>query len=278
MFGCDLSHLYPEALTHSFMRKSASTSPVSQCVSIKKDNPGCNMSIPTACHNRSLDGKLTNKCHVKVESAHQCYLGKNTSDCDDPELQPYINRLKCYTSSERSSTCLRDFENNCNKKRLSVSKVHRLSMQSVEAIIERISDVYIVYYVRDPRGIYNSRPRNACPIQSLCKQMKRDYDIFAKLKKTFPKRLQLLRYEDLANHSAESLEQLFSFLDEPIPSKTKLHLSNITHANKNSGRYGVERTDPSKTASAWREQLNPSVYVKSKTECGALLELLNYEK
>ena len=187
------------------------------------------MSIPAACIHRSLDVTLSNKCHIKVESAHQCYLRKNTRDCDDPELQPYINRLKCYTSSENSSECLRDFENKCNKKRLSVTKVHRLSMQSVEAIIERISDIYIVYYVRDSRGIYNSRKPKTFPIQPLCKQMKRDYDIFARLKQTFPKRLKLLRYEDLAIHPDESLEQLFSFIDEPIPYQTKLHLSRITH-------------------------------------------------
>ena len=271
IFRCDLNGIYPEAFTHTFMKETR------RCVSINQNNPGCNLRIPTDCNNENIDVKLASKCHVKVELAHRCYAGKNTSDCDDPDLQPYINRLKCFTSLENSSKCLRDFENKCNRKRIGVTKVHRLSMQSVAAILERIPDIYIVYYVRDPRGIYVSRKKPEIYIQSLCKHIKSDYDIFTKLKQTFPKRLQLFRYEDLATHPNQSLEQLFTFVDEPIPTKTKTYLSNITKATTNSGTYGVKRTDSTKTASAWREKLEPTAYETSKKECAEILDLLDYE-
>ena len=278
MFSCDLRGIYPEAITHSFMSTSLSTKSIKRCVVFNKNNAGCQVEIPEDCKIKDLDERLAKKCHVKVESAHQCYLGKNTSDCDDPELQPYINRLQCYTSSEGSSECLRDFGNTCKGKRLSVTKVHRLSMQSVKAIIERIPDVNIVYYVRDPRGIFVSRIKHyPCPIDALCEQMEKDYQIYTELKLRYPQSLHMMRYEDLATHPEEAVLELFRFIDEPIIDKTLKHMASITNATADDGTQGVKRADSVKTSTAWRDKISTDAYEISKKKCAEILKALGYQ-
>ena len=284
LFSCDLHVMYPEAFNHIFMSTSPSTESVKQCVVFNKDEPGCNTEIPVACRSTNLDERLANKCHVKVDLAHQCYKGMNTSDCDDPDLMPYISRLKCYTSFGKSSKCLRDFEKQCNMKRLSVTKVHRLSMQSVESIIEKIPDIYIVYYVRDPRGILMSRGTFGSRVlehsfltNALCKQMEKDYHMYTKLKSKFPSSLHMLRYEDLVMNLKDELRNLFHFIDEPITHEILSYMASITNATSDSDWQGVRRRDGVKTSMAWRDKISTDANKISKKKCAGIIKLLGYD-
>ena len=279
MFDCEVRGMYPEALTHNFMSFSASTRSVKQCIAFNENKPGCgHVALPKECTNANLDERLDNECHIKVEAAHQCYMGKNTTQCDDPELKPYINRLNCYVSVEDSDNCLRNVENQCKRQRLSVTKVHRLSMQSVEAIIQKIPDIYIIYYVRDPRGIFVSRTLQSpnLPIEALCDQMEKDYHIYKKLKLKYPKSIHMIRYEDLATDQEDTLQDLFSFIEEPITERTRNYLASITNATKDNSVQGVQREDSVKTSTAWRDKISMDAYETSKKKCG-ILKLLGYD-
>ena len=275
MMNCHLDVMNPVAITHSFIPVSKSTKALRKCAS---HSSRCAGTKPEECTSISLNKRLANKCHVKLEAAHQCYLGHNDTHCKDPELKPYIDRLKCYTAAKQSSTCVRSFEKVCNTHRLRTTKVHRLSMQSVETIIQRIPDIYIVFYVRDPRGTFVSRIKNrGMPIGALCRQMEQDHQIYTKLKLKYPKSLHMMRYEDLAIQQEEALQDLFGFLDEPIPEATRKHMTSITSANSNGGRMGVKRSDSEKTANAWRQKIKKDIHEESKTECAKVLQLLGYE-
>ena len=275
MMNCNLDVMNPVAFRHPFIKTSKTTRPLRRCAN---RTSRCAKTKPEECTPVRLNDRLANKCHVKLEAAHQCYLGHNESHCKDPELKSYNDRLKCYTAVQKSSTCVRNFERVCNKNRLRTTKVHRLSMQSVETIIQKIPDIYIVFYVRDPRGTFVSRIKNAgMPIRSLCKQMEQDHQIYTELKLKYPESLHMLRYEDLAIDQEETLQDLFGFLDEPIPEVTRKYLASISNATSNDGRMGVRRSDSVKTANAWRQKIRKDVYEESRTECAKVIELLGYK-
>ena len=279
MLGCNLCGMYPESLTHKSMSNSAFTRSVKKCVVFTEHKPDCNIAIPKACKPRNTNDKLANMCHQKVAAAHQCYMGKNSSHCNDPELQPYIRRLNCYSPLEENSRCLRKFESQCKAKRMSVTKINRMSMQSVEAIIQKIPDIYIVFYVRDPRGIFVSRahsPSFYVDIDVLCTQMEKDYHIYTELKAKFPKSLHMMRYEDLAIHQEDAIHELFRFVEEPITDVTWKFMARVTNATHDSGGQGVVRADSVKTATAWRDKIDADTYKISKKKCG-ILKLLGYD-
>ena len=275
MMSCQLDVMNPVALTHHFMTVSKTTKALRSCA---KHIPKCAMNTPAECHTSSVNEKLANKCLVRLEAAHQCYLAHNHTHCADPQLKLYNNRFDCYTPVEKSSICVKKFEKVCNKKRLRATKVHRLSMQSVETLIEKDPEIYIVFYVRDPRGVFVSRETNKhMPLKALCKQMEKDHQLYTELKLKYPMSLHMMRYEDLAIHQEEALHDLFGFIDEPIPETTRKYLASITNAASDGGTYGVKRSDSAKTANAWRQKITKDVYAESRAECAEIIDLLGYE-
>ena len=99
-------------------------------------------------------------------------------------------------------------------------KIVRLRLNLTATLLEEMNDLKVVYLVRDPRGVMNSRlgsvdwcSRSVDCIEParLCSDVSSDLDSFEVLKDRFPDRVALVKYETLAKEPQTSFESLFSF-------------------------------------------------------------------
>ena len=253
---------------------SPSTRHLVECLP-DKSVPPCpqqNRTRDNVCNYRELDDRLREGCHVKAEAARTCFNHQNVTKCD-PE--PYMSSLNVYPDISKVNDCIKEVENQCKQKHITSAKILRTTMQSMEAIIRKIPDVYIIYYVRDPRGIYISR--KGFPFDALCSQMKRNHQIYLELNDKYPDVIHFMRYEDLAMDTSMTVKEMFTFLNESIPQAVQDKLSEQTNSESNVDKHGsVYRTNSTYTANAWRDKISQTAYQTSLHQCSDVLKMLNY--
>ena len=169
----------------------------------------------------------------------------------------------------------------CTRYHIRATKVHRLSMQSVEHIIQSTPDVHIIYYIRDPRGIWLSREKrnSPVPIKALCEQMHEDHLLFEELYKKYPDVLMKIKYEDLASYPIRTANAMFSHIGERMPRSVRRYVSSITNSedNNNKNPHGVEKSNSTATAMAWRKKITSSQAILALQHCSSTIKLLGYD-
>ena len=182
ILGCNVD---PEALRHCSFDINLARMELFSCLSPENPIPGrCAKDNPKQriCSG-SLDDRLKKECHLKAAAARKCFNHQNVTMCG-PELEPYMSRLKRYPDISKVRHCIRNINDKCRQKRITATKVIRMTMQSAEAVIRKIPDIHIVYYVRDPRGIFQSR--HGGQFKELCNTMQADHKDYLILKIKFP--------------------------------------------------------------------------------------------
>lgn len=282
LFKCDTQDMYPDALSSALMMASPSTKNLSECFYNSRSDKTrkCVLkNTPVICKGPRLDRRLAAGCHVKAEAARVAFQQGQIIG-EDAEEQLLLERLKCHVRPDvNGDTCVQRMEDKCHGSRLRVTKVHRLSMQAVEAIIRKIPDVQIVYYVRDPRGIWTSR-NGKVPIKTQCKLMEKDYKYYLKISEKFPENIYFLRYEDLAGDTLNVAERLYNYLGEPLLPAVREHIRKITHSNStqaNRNQQGYIRRDSTLTSNAWRKKIRGGTNNEAKKYCANVFKLMGYE-
>ena len=177
--------------------------------------------------------------------------------------------------------CLKRFENKCSSAKIRVTKVVRLSMQAVEEIILKIPDIYIVYLVRDPRGIWLSRKRTHAkdhPIRPLCEQMLNDHKMYTELNDKFPGVFWKVKYEELAENPIKHASDIYSHVGEALTRKLQNYIKSITHHTDTikERAQGVDRVDSNQTAHAWMTKLDIDDIQQMTQRCDAYLAADKY--
>ena len=171
-------------------------------------------------------------------------------------------------------------EKNCRGKKIRATKVHRLRMQAVEHVIRRNPDVRIIYYIRDPRGIWMSREKRhmPVPIHALCQLMHEDHVLFERLTKKYPDVMMKIKYEDLASAPIATADTIFSHIGESMPDDVRSHLTHITNSeSENENPHTVIKSNSTATASSWRTTMTPSQAKQAIKHCSSTIHLLGYD-
>ena len=195
----------------------------------------------------------------------------------DPQLEPYMSRLKRTLDISKVRHCIQNINNKCRQRRIRATKVIRMTMQSVETVIRKIPDIHIVYYVRDPRGI--SESRHGAPIKHLCSTMQADHNDYLILKRKFPEVFHYMRYENLAMNTEQIAQEMFQFLNEPYPLILTKYLYTQTHntMEEKITRQSFYRAYSTHSALAWINKISQTSYQQVIKHCRKLLSDLNYE-
>ena len=215
--------------------------------------------------------------HTRAKAARRCYNHQNVTQCG-PELKPYISRLNTYPDISDMKDCINQVEKQCKQKRITAAKVLRATMQSVETIIRAIPDVYIIYYVRDPRGICNSRSSGFKHVKAVCSQMRGNHQIYVQLKQKYPGVIHFMKYEDLAINTKQTVSDIFAFLNESIPREVEEKLTQQTNNSEvQETKGGAYRQNSTLTATEWRNIIKQSDHDMALAECRDVLKMLNYD-
>ena len=164
------------------------------------------------------------------------------------------------------------------------------------------ANYFAVFLVRDPRGVMNSRDsmdwcaKSSCnDPKVLCDNMHDDLLQATEIKKQFPERVHLVRYEDLCLYPFRQMDKILDFLSLPRKPLIEKHLEETTsskRANEQAepspsfNHVGVKRkkenpystTRNSKvTVFAWRQKIKPSEVEEIQSVCRKAMESLGYE-
>ena len=171
-------------------------------------------------------------------------------------------------------------EKNCRGNHIRATKVHRLRMQAVDHVIRRNPDVRIIYYIRDPRGIWMSREKRhmPVPIYALCQLMYEDHLLFEKLIEKYPDVMLKIKYEDLASSPIATADTIFSHIGETMPDSVRSHLTHITNSDSEiQSPHTVIKSNSTATAWAWRKTMTPSQAEQAIQQCSSAIHLLGYD-
>ncbi|UYV70508.1 hypothetical protein LAZ67_7003360 [Cordylochernes scorpioides] len=158
--------------------------------------------------------------------------------------------------------------------------------------------VLIIYYVRDPRGVFNSRQKKEIAIwcrriptcydpEMFCEQVKADIESYCKLKEKYPDRITILRYEDISVNPLENSRKIYSWIGiEKLPNEVEDFIKTHTNASldKESRPRGQEKLalayttkrNSKETAFAWQKQLPIGLLEELQAHCKDVYQNLNY--
>ncbi|KAL5006534.1 hypothetical protein ScPMuIL_015340 [Solemya velum] len=118
--------------------------------------------------------------------------------------------------------------------------------------------------VRDPRGIIVSRKRLGKRNKSyeqlsvhLCREMELDICNYIDVFESYPGRVMKIVYEDMAENPYQSIEDIYSFLHQPIQEDMVRAVLAMSSAKSEGWVYGTDRSDSTRTAYAWKWRLTP---------------------
>ncbi|XP_075679019.1 carbohydrate sulfotransferase 1-like [Dermatophagoides pteronyssinus] len=199
----------------------------------------------------------------------------------------------------------------CRRSRYNIIKTVRLRLQDIESLYKRLEDekiknLKVIYLVRDPRGIYNSRKsmewcnQDQCKnLTNICNDMREDLNDYDRLKSKLNNNLLLIRYEDISANPFNETRKLFHDINlefsQYIQRFLRTHTTNSTanhqHPQHNRHRgtdkdkdkdkknpYSTYRLNSTSTAWQWTKQLNQSELQLAEQVCNDIIERLNYNK
>ena len=193
-------------------------------------------------------------------------------------------------SIQTLTKCLAPLVEKCHQSDIVAIKTIRLHMSFVDQLMSRDPDLRVIHVVRDPRGLLESWRRlhpkariYTSPIQThlnaklICQRMMTDCQIRRQLELKYPRRILLLRYEDLATDTDTVLRKVYNgLLQLPSPSKVVDGVKQQLTASSANGPMGTQRSNGAATATNWRNTINSQLLEDITDTCHQLMAELHY--
>lgn len=178
----------------------------------------------------------------------------------------------------------------CVRSKYNIIKLVRLPVKHLETLWKQIEhlNVKIVYLVRDPRGVYNSRKNvdwckkdKVCrSISNICQEMRQDLNDYERLKALMGDNLMLVKYEDISLDPLNMSKELFGKLNLVYsPSVVRFLTSHTKSRRRGDSKklYSTYRANSNFTAFHWTRKLGPKEITRIQSSCRDVLERLNYK-
>lgn len=162
-------------------------------------------------------------------------------------------------------------------------KTVRMRLKLAEALLEdKGLNVKVILLVRDPRGTMQSRRhRDWCPgapdcdqSSYLCADLVADYSAAIRLKKLYPSRFRVIRYEDLSLNPYQMTKDLFTFIGLSLHPKVKFFLD--SHTTMNIGGVSSTFRDSKNAPFHWKNELNYTEVQQIENNCREAMKLWGY--
>lgn len=195
------------------------------------------------------------------------------------------NTVNCTKTSAVSVCFERYLPRDCKTAQHRVSKVLRLSVDNLDAMLESRTNLKAIHLFRDPRAIINSRlytkwypsgtERNVLDnTKGLCHKMLIDFRQGVKLLEKYPERFKFVFYEDLNNDPFEKVMLLYKYLGMSLDPAYYSEVKTLSIFTANELRSERERN----TAFWWRNTLSWKLVEQIDKICEDVIANLGYKK
>ena len=168
----------------------------------------------------------------------------------------------------------------CEASSLRVVKTIRVRKEDLEPWIGKRSEIKVLHLIRDPRAVLFSRAavgweRETLQAARLCRQMLRDLALAQVLP---PERNTLVRYEDLAENTEETVERLYARLGLRWTEEMRRAARSHTEASpleelKAGGTYRSASFSPE----TWKQKLSVREVLAIEGECREMMQKADYK-
>ena len=173
----------------------------------------------------------------------------------------------------------------CEQFPVKIMKLVRLRTGLMEPILNdvRHSNLHLIYLVRDPRAVMNSRLAKVNWCQGakdcddpnvLCSDMEDDMKSAISLKQSFPTRVHIVRYEDIIKYPFLFTQKLFDKLDIKISNSTLQFLESHTK-EESSSAFSTHRNSK-KHLLQWTQEMKKSDVSDIQKTCLPQMDQLGY--
>ncbi|KAG0728670.1 Carbohydrate sulfotransferase 1 [Chionoecetes opilio] len=182
-------------------------------------------------------------------------------------------RTKCYAPDTLSRLC-------------SLFPVHVMKVvrARLELLAPLLADprVRLVWLVRDPRAVVNSRTSSVAWCQTracsdpgyLCSDLTADFSTYLVLKETHPSQVMLLRYEDLARDPYRKSREVLTFAGLTFHARVKEYLDD--HLSSDEDEPWSTRHDPKTRVGRWTKVMRFEDVVRTQYHCRSVMRTLGY--
>ncbi|XP_074662099.1 uncharacterized protein LOC141914722 isoform X1 [Tubulanus polymorphus] len=205
------------------------------------------------------------------------------------KVQAFRNWYKCMKKvyeSQNIKACLKRtfLVERCKETGIRVTKLIRLSMETIQRLAENHPDWLFLYYVRDPRGILKSRESIRIlsrqnifeEAKLLCSRMKSDMHIFKEMTKKYPDRFFFLQYEAFAKEPVRKAKGVYRLLGRTLPDSIVKEIRKMSQTAHNGNNMNTNRKDPFRVANAWQKNMTIHEAKQIKLYCSDVYEALGY--
>ncbi|CAH1798560.1 unnamed protein product [Owenia fusiformis] len=291
MFNCDYNSVHIENFKSDGPLPAIHSVSYKQCIKqngLKKwpnityshcDRPTYMNDIPPECVNPDVYDDI---------SLHQ---GNKNRTTIMQHFNTYNSKVKLKWN--RLLRCTDDLRKNCSESNQRVYKLIRMNMKTAVTLLERYSDIKVIHYIRDPRGIQNSRVDTVTSfafedrmtlVESsdlLCRLIWNDILVASRQPLHIARRILQVRYEDVVNDPKNTIEKIDEFLDrESQPEmldwlNLNTNCPNMTQTLSDSQPFALCK-NASYTMDKWRERLSPEDIAGITKTCSNVLKHFKY--
>ncbi|CAH1777851.1 unnamed protein product [Owenia fusiformis] len=247
----------------------------------------------TNCVERTYNSTMHALCKQPVETCHEKYMRKYLQEsCKTPDIfnltlhshrQIQISKNCLKKQKQEIQSCLGTYEKSCQSVNILAAKTIRMSMRMVEPLLQQSPDMKIIHYVRDPRGIQESRglrhmygfSLNVTESgRHLCSLMRDDISVVKRLNREYNDAVIQVKYEDLALNNEDKIRRIYKHIGQDVPVSLLKWFKSVGHTcNSN-----VEDcTKANSRQGRWTEKLTNTTMNLLSTYCQDVLQYFKYE-
>lgn len=246
----------------------------------------------------TLPNELTTKDYLNLNANYSILnitrisnLVQGFSKEDKQRLNAFVDCHMCKAKARFIlANCMDTIESTCKRARLIALKVIRSRMKDLEMLIQRMPDIHVFYYTRDPRAIVVSRLHLPFPLMFstnrsvieesmlLCRRMWEDVKAKKWLERKYPGSITTIRYEDFVRDLNGTALKVYEKVGYEPSSEFHRWLDLTRRGTSgNDGPYGIRRPNATASIDRWRKRVNVQEEAEMSRHCSQYLMEQGYE-